>query len=493
MLSRTTGELARIIEDHGCPCRVVGRADVRVGPDVVIDTRRVGPGSLFVGLPGSHVDGSDLAADAASAGAAAALVGHVTDAGIPLLVVSDTQQGLTALATGLVAEQIARGMITFAITGSSGKTSTKDLLAQILMAAGPTVSPLGNHNNEIGVPLTACAVDESTRFLVSEMGARNVGHIANLCRIVPPIVSTVLNVGTAHLGIFGSQDAIALAKGEIVEALPADGWAVLNADDPRVDAMESRTHARTARWSVSDGAAGSSPAPRAELAVTADHISFDDLQRGSFSLHVHTEGEWSSETVHLGLIGAHQVRNAVAAATMALAAGLDLGTVAGALSQATTRSPLRMELHETPGGAAVIDDCYNANPESTLAAIRALAAIGQSRRLRHPKARTILVLGDMAELGPQAARLHTEVAAEAARSGITEVIGVGEFGATVADAARAGGALARRAERQDVPGLIELCPGDVVLVKASRVLHLEDVTAELLRRSTGAGEGRVPR
>lgn len=493
MLTQTAGEVARTIEQYGCACRVEGDPGVHVGPDVVIDTRQVSPGALFVGLPGEHVDGAEMAAVAGRAGAGAALVGHEVDADIVRLVTANALDGLSALARGLVDRQRASGLVTFAITGSAGKTSTKDLLAQVLAGAGPTVSPVGNHNNEIGVPLTACAVDDRTRFLVSEMGARGMGHIARLCAIVPPMISTVLNVGTAHLGEFGSQDAIARAKGEIVEALPPEGWAVLNADDPRVDAMEARTHARIARWSVDEAKTSDPGTLEAELVVTATGVSLDDLDRGSFTLHVRTEDERSSQRVALGLIGAHQVRNAVAAATMALAAGLDLDAVAAALSKATTRSPLRMELHETRDGAAIINDCYNANPDSVEAALRALADIGRARKKAHPGARTVAILGDMAELGPQAAQLHARVGAQAAQFGVDEVIGVGEYGEVLAGAARAAGASGRRAAKHEVAGLIELCPGDVVLVKASRVLQLEDVTAELLDRAPGGAEGRVRR
>ncbi|WP_245725657.1 UDP-N-acetylmuramoyl-tripeptide--D-alanyl-D-alanine ligase [Propionibacterium cyclohexanicum] len=486
--------MARLIEDQGCPCRIEGDPAVRVGPEVVIDTRQVSPGALFVGLPGEHVDGADLAPAAGRAGAGAALVGHPVDADLPCLVSPQAAAGLSALARGLVDEQRRRGLVTFAITGSAGKTSTKDLLAQVLAASAPTVSPVGNHNNEIGVPLTACALDDTTRFLVSEMGARGIGHIAALCRIVPPTISTVLNVGTAHLGEFGSRDAIARAKGEILEALPPDGWAVLNAGDPRVDAMEARTRARIARWCAAPGGSEQDVRRvRAELVVSASQIAFDDLDRASFTLHARTEDEESSQRVRLGLIGAHQLPNAVAAATMALAAGLGLDAVADALSHATTRSPLRMELHETAGGAAIINDCYNANPESVEAALGALADIGRARRRSHPGARTIAVLGDMAELGSQSAALHAAVGSRAGELGIDEVIGVGEFGEIVARAAQSAGARARRAAKQEVAGLIELCPGDVVLVKASRVLKLEEITDQLLDRAAGGAEGRIHR
>ena len=460
----TTGDLAELVSAHGTPCRLQGSAAVPVGPQVVIDTHQVTPGALFVGLPGEHVDGADLAPQAAGAGAAAALVGHDVTAGLPRLIVEDAGRGLSALATGVVATELARGLITFAITGSSGKTSTKDLLAQVLEATGPTVSPAGNHNNEIGVPLSACGVDATTRYLVS------------------------------HLGEFGSQDAIAEAKGEIVEALPADGWAVLNADDPRVAAMAPRTNAHIARWTTT----GAARASDAELFVSADHITTDALQRGSFQLRVTRGGATSTHPVRLRLIGAHQVLNATAAATMALAAGLDPAAVAASLSTATTRSPLRMELHELRGGIALINDSYNANPDSMAAALHAVAAMGAARHDEYPRARTIAILGEMGELGTQSARLHARVARLAADLGIDIVIALGDHAGTMAQAAREGGAQARAARKEEVADSLELVPGDIVLVKASRSMALEDITAQLLSLDAAtthhaAGKEELPR
>lgn len=490
----TTGDLAELISANGSSCRVRGSDAVPVGPQVVIDTRQVSPGSLFVGLPGTHVDGADLAAKAGELGAGAALVGHEVSAGLPRLVVDDAVAGLSALATGVVAIELARGLTTFAITGSSGKTSTKDLLAQVLEAEGPTVSPAGNHNNEIGVPLSACGVDADSRYLVSEMGSRGRGDVARLCRIVPPLISTVLNVGTAHLGEFGSRDAIAEAKGEIVEALPEQGWAVLNADDPRVDAMAPRTRAHIARWSVKDA----EPAADTELFVHATGISTDALQRGSFTLTVRRDGAESSHRVGLQLIGAHQVLNAVAAATMAIAAGLDPAGVAEALSGATTRSPLRMELHERADGVAVINDSYNANPDSMGAALRALAAMGAARRKDYPEARTIAIIGEMGELGPQSDRLHAEVAQLAGTLGIDLVVALGDHAQTMAEAASRAGAQARAARKAEAANGLELRPGDIVLVKASRSMALEDITGQLLsldaaRIRHAAGQEELPR
>ncbi len=375
MKVRTAGQLAEMIAADGITCRLVGDSETLVGPDVVIDSRQAGPGALFVALPGEHVDGHDYLAAAASAGASAAITSHQVDQPIVQLVcepepddpIKAAQRGLTALARGLHAEATRAGLRTVAITGSAGKTSTKDLLAQVLAAHGPTISPVGSFNNELGTPLTACQIDDQTAFLVAEMGARAAGDIAYLCSIVPPSAAIVLNVGTAHLGEFGSQQGIAQAKGEIVEGLPADGWAVLNADDPLVDEMAARTQARIARFSLQSDAK-----PLADLLVRATDLVADDLDRYRFTLRVcDPAGRDETATVHLRVIGGHQVSNATAAATAALAVRPPLASVASALSAATSRSKWRMELHELANGAAIINDAYNANPEAMAAALGA--------------------------------------------------------------------------------------------------------------------------
>jgi len=484
-----------MITEQGVTCRVHGDARTLVGPQVSLDTRQLSPGALFVGLPGARHDGAELADQAAAAGAAAALVGHQVATDLPCLVVDDAVEGLSALAAGLVALERQRGLTTFAITGSNGKTTTKDLLAQILESQASTVSPVGNHNNEIGVPLAACAVDDTTRYLVSEMGARAIGDVARLCRIVPPTIATVLNVGTAHLGEFGSRDAIARAKGEIIEALPPDGWAVLNDDDPRVAAMAPRTQAHVARWTAQSqtaqaqaGTARPGQASDAELFVAATRITTDALQRASFDLVVSHGDVQSTEPVNLRIMGAHQVLNATAAATMAIAAGLAPAEVARALNAATTRSALRMELHDTAVGAAVIDDSYNANPDSMAAALRSLAAMGKARRTENPHARTIAVIGDMGELGDTATHLHEQLGELAGKLGIDQVIAVGEHAGAVCRGAQQAGADARQLAKADVASSIDLRQGDIVLVKASRSMAMEHITAQLLALDSASTE-----
>ncbi len=477
MKKLTTAEAA-----HHAKARLVGPADVVIDK-VVIDARQATPGALFVAIAGERVDGHDFAEQARAGGAVAVLGTRETDADLAHLVVDDSVAGLSALARGVVAEAIADGLTTIAITGSSGKTSTKDLLAQVLEAAGPTVSPVGSFNNEIGVPLTACGVEDDTRFLVSEMGARGLGHIAWLCSIVPPRVGMVLNVGHAHLGEFGSAEGIAQAKGEIVEGLPAEGWAVLNADDHRVAAMATRTAGRIAWFTRSDEPLPHEPLPdgvRCDLVVRAVDVHADALQRSRFTLEVVRNGATERHEVSLRVLGDHQVSNAIAAAAAAIAAGVEPQIVARALSAATTRSHWRMELTERADGAAVLNDAYNANPDSMAAALHTLGGIAAARRATDPCARAIAVLGDMLELGDDAPALHAEVGRLAAEVGVDEVVAVGEYAEQIAGAARDAGIEARALPRQEVSGSLALGPADVVLVKASRGLALETVADELV-------------
>ncbi|WNV77847.1 UDP-N-acetylmuramoyl-tripeptide--D-alanyl-D-alanine ligase [Geodermatophilus sp. DSM 44513] len=434
---------------------------------VTTDSRTVAPGDLFVALPGERVDGSDFLPAAAAAGAVAALTTR-PDGALPCVVVDDPVDALGRLAGAVHARLAAGGLITLGITGSSGKTSTKDLLGQVLATAGATVSPPGSYNNEIGLPLTVLDADAGTRFLVLEMGSRGRGHIARLCRVARPDVGVVLNVGSAHLGEFGSADGIAVAKGELVEALSEGGTAVLNADDPRVLGMAPRTRARVLTTGRADGAD-----------VRAEDVALDDTGRAAFTLV--TGG--TRAAVRLRVVGEHQVANALSAAGAALAAGMAPDAVAAALSAAEPRSRWRMEVTRREDGVTVVNDAYNANPESMRAALAALAGL--------PARRRVAVLGAMAELGPDAAAEHERLGRDAVAAGVDLVVAVGADAVGIADGALAAGAPDGRAVR--VPDraaarelLTEvLVPGDVVLVKASRSYGLEVLAADLL----GAGAG----
>ena len=432
------------------------------------DSRTVSTGALFVALRGEHADGHDFVAAAAAAGAAASLTRHPVEGALCLVVV-DPLVGLGRLSRYLVDRASAAGLHVIGITGSVGKTSTKDVLAQVLERAGPTVAAIGNLNNELGVPLTVGRVDEQTRFLVAEMGARGVGHIAYLCDIAPPRVGVVLNVGQAHVGEFGGQAAIARAKGELVEALPPDGWAVLNIDDPLVWSMRRRTRAQVLPWSTSQPLDGG---------VWASGLVGDAYGRYSFALHDGRDDQ--SESVQLQLSGRHQVANAVAAAAAAVAVGLELDQVAAALAAAGPRSRWRMEMHDRSDGVTVINDSYNANPDSMRAALSTLAELGRAGR------HTWAVLGDMLELGETAAEEHAAIGRFAAQSGVEHLVAIGEYATRITSAAVAAGLPPTRAVRvtakADAVAVVtsDLGPGDVVLVKASRGLALDTVADEIL-------------
>ncbi len=464
MLEVSAAELAVMAgaELRGDPTAVVG-------PDVVIDSRSVTRGCLFVALPGERVDGHDFAARAESAGAGAVLVTRSVDVGVPQLVVRDTAAALARLAEAFVEQRLAAGLVSIGITGSSGKTSTKDLIAQVLAAAGPTVAAAGSANNEIGAPLTALKVDAQTRYLVNELGARGLGHIQWLCGIVKPAVAVVTNVGHAHLGEFGSVEVIAQAKSELVASLPAGGWAVLNADDPRVSAM-----AELAPGPVATFAVGAEPT-FGSIRVWATDVAADDRQRAGFVLHA--DGAVAgSAPVQLQVSGWHQVPNALAAAAVGLTQACGVSEVAAELSQAVARSRWRMELIDAPDGSLVVNDAYNANPDSMDAALRAVAA------MRRPGGRLVAVLGDMLELGPESADAHRRIGALAADLGFDALFTVGEFADDLASGAfeRGLSATVLSEPRAAIAAVKAIAAApDVVLVKASRGLALEAVAQGL--------------
>lgn len=435
------------------------------GP-VVVDSREVTPGALFVAVPGERVDGHDFAAAAVAAGAKAVLA--TRPVGVPAVIVPDTVTALGELA-GLVVRRLAEedNLAVVGVTGSQGKTSTKDLIASVLETVGHTIAPPGSFNNEIGLPLTALRANALTRFLVMEMGARGIGHVRYLCDIAPPRIGVVLNVGLAHVGEFGSREAIAQAKGELVEALPPEGLAVLNADDPLVAAMAARTSARVLTYGL--GAGGNAPD------VSADDVHLDREGRARFLLR--TPG--GTAEVALGLHGAHHVPNSLAAAAVAHELGMSTAAIAAALGAATPRSRWRMEVTTRPDGVTVINDAYNANPDSMRAALSALAAIAGDRR-------SWAVLGEMRELGESSAAEHEAVGRLVADMNISRLVVVGDG----ARAAHKGALGAKAWDEQpvfvaDVEAATELLakelrPSDAVLVKASRAAGLERVADRLL-------------
>ncbi|MET8837910.1 UDP-N-acetylmuramoyl-tripeptide--D-alanyl-D-alanine ligase [Micromonospora sp. NPDC004540] len=462
MIPLTLAEVAAAVDGR----LVAADPDARVTGSVEFDSRKVTPGGLFVAFPGEKVDGHDYAAGAVSAGAVAVL-GTREVPGVPMVLVGDALDAMGRLARAVVDR--LPGLTVIGLTGSSGKTTTKDLIAQLAVRLGPTVAPPGSFNNELGHPYTALQAGPETRYLVMEKGARGVGHVRYLCEVVPPRISVVLNVGVAHLGEFGSVETIALAKGELVEALPADGLAVLNADDPRVDAMAARTEARVVRYGESE---------RAD--VRAVDVTLDGRGRPSYTL-VTPEG---SAPVRLGLTGRHQVSNSVAAAAVARELGLPLADLAVALGELGLVSTRRMDVLERPDGVTLIDDSYNANPASTGVALRALASMRGTGR-------TVAVLGYMAELGDFEREGHQQVGRLAAELGVDRLLVVGEPAAPIHEGATAvsnwGGESVLLTDQAAAVEVLrsELRPGDVVLVKGSRYRTWE--VADALRADAAEG------
>ena len=447
--------------------------DQPVAGPVVVDSRRAESGSLFAAIDGEHVDGHDYLDAAAANGAVAALVSRpVPDAPIPTLLVDDVPAALGDLAREVLARLRERIHVrVVAVTGSVGKTTTKDVLAQILGASAKVIAPVGSFNNEIGLPLTVLRADEGTRVLVLEMGADAPGNLTYLTSIAPPDVAVVLMVGRAHLGGFGSLEKVAAAKAELVQGLRTDGVAVLNADDPRVAAMAAVAAGREV---IEYGTA-------ATARVQARQVHTDAAGRLSFTL-VTPEG---SAPITTALVGGHHVSNVLAAATAALALGRSVDQVADAVAGARALSPHRMQVTEI-GGITVVDDSYNANPDSMRAALHALPLIAKDRR-------TVAVLGEMLELGATSAAEHAEVGAESVRTGVQVLVTIGAGADPIVEGARAAGAVSvhRTASLEEAEQLLAtlITKGDVVLVKSSNGAGLMRLAERLATgRLQGAGQ-----
>ncbi|RKT86083.1 UDP-N-acetylmuramoyl-tripeptide--D-alanyl-D-alanine ligase [Saccharopolyspora antimicrobica] len=480
MIRLSLADIARAV--GGGLHRAEGSEIVSAG--VEFDSRKIETGGLFVAVPGERVDGHDFAARAVADGAVGVLAAREVEAPavlvppIPaaersgaLALAGDADGSGAAVLAGLA--KLARYVVdrlpqlaVVGVTGSSGKTSTKDLIAQLLEPMGPTVAPPGSFNNELGHPWTVLRADERTKHLVLELSARGVGHIANLCQVAPPRIGVVLNVGHAHLGEFGSQEAVAQAKGELPESLPADGVAVLNGDDPLVAAMAERTKARVVLVGE-----------RPDAHVRAEDIEVDEQARPTFTL-VTAEG---SARVTLPLFGEHHVGNALAAAAVALELGATIDEVAERLSSVRRVSARRMEVSETSDGVTVVNDAYNANPESVRAALKTLAAMTRGR-----PGRAWAVLGPMAELGEADVEAHDEIGRLAVRLNIDRLVVVGEQAQAMHQAATLEGSWGEESVLvPDVDAAVallraELRPGDVVLTKASNSAGLWRVADALL-------------
>ncbi len=441
MISMTLAEIATAVNgrlnDHADP-------QARVTGSVEHDSRKVGPGGLFIAINGERVDGHDFASQAIAAGATALLATSPVD--VAAVMVDDVLVALGRLARTIVDR--LDGLTVIGLTGSSGKTSTKDIVAHVCRTMGATVATAGNFNNELGHPYTVCQADESTRYLVLEMGARGAGDLTHLCEVAPVDIAVVLNVGMAHLDGFGSIEATAKAKSELPAALSPHGTAILNADDARVSAMAEVTQGTVINFGTTS---------RAQVRANA---IVNDHGRPRFELQTPT----GSAQVAMRMYGAHYVSNALAAAGVGHAIGMNAEDIAASLSSATRQSVRRMDVFVTDDDLTVIDDSYNANPASMNAALSALGEIAQDGR-------KIAVLGYMAEIQASEYEAHRDVGRHAADQNVDTVIVVEQVAAAIAEGARERGATAHVVDTQEEAiSLLDSLrrSGDTILVKGSR-------------------------
>lgn len=433
---------------------------------VSTDTRTIRAGDLFVALRGERYDGHQFVEEALSAGAVAALVesrdarnGVPLARDLPLVTVPDTLRAL-----GDLASYVRRGLALRAvgITGSTGKTCTKDLLVSVLSRKYRVAASQGSYNNEVGAPLTIFSIKNTDEVLVSEMGARHAGDITRLTDIVRPELGIITNVGVTHLQLFGSVDGVADAKAELARALPPDGALFLNAGDRWTTWISRQTRARVVRFGSGKGSR-----------FRATDIELDAMGRATFTLR----GPGFEVQASLPVPGSHQVENALAAAACASEMGVSPAEIAEGLAGAQV-SGWRVELLEAPAGFLVLNDAYNANPHSLSAALETLQSLSSSRR-------AIAVLGAMTELGARSREFHAEAGRESVRRGVDILVTVGRRARDYASAACAAGLPRGSAFRvADERAALELLaaivePGDVILVKASRVQGLDRLALAL--------------
>ena len=447
-------------------------AETLVGGSVETDSRFVTDGSIFVALPGETTDGQLFAQDAVTAGAALVIAREDLGLPVPQLIVADGLDALAALAREVVARVHAGGELrVIGITGSNGKTTTKNLLRAILSEEGPTVAPEGSFNNQVGAPISMLRIDHATRFLIVEMGASGTGEIARLVSIAKPDIGVVLKVGLAHAGEFGGIDATEAAKAEMVTELPATAVAVLNVDDERVARMAERTAARAVGFGLSNGA----EVRAADVATDIDGTRFTLVADGE------------RRAVRLRILGEHHVMNALAALTVARELGVDLDAAIVALGEVPRAERWRMELLRRDDDVIVVNDAYNASPDSMAAALKTLAQLG-----RDGGRRTVAVLGEMAELGPYAQEEHDRIGRLVVRLDIRQLVVVGDGARHIHAAAGLEGSW--DGESVLVPDIDaaydvlrdHLRSGDIVLVKSSKSAGLRFLGDRLAEAAKGA-------
>lgn len=452
---------------------LAGDGDVVIN-GVCTDSRCVEPGSLFVALSGERVDGHEFALQAVDAGARALLVTQSAESlvdllaaasrrSVPVVRVKDALKALQALARH---HRSRLHCAVVGVTGSTGKTSTKDLVTATLTRSKRVVATQGNRNNELGVPLTVLSADASTEVLVVEMGMRGMGQIEELCRIAQPTLGLVTNVGSSHIELLGSEENIASAKGELVRNLAENGAAFLNGDDEYSHRIAESAHVPVTFYGLSDG-----------CDVRAQNVELDSESKPAFDLVCGDE----TARVVLPMPGRHNVYNALAASAVALHLGISAAEVAEGLAAAELTG-MRMEVVNCANGITVINDAYNANPTSMRAAVETLASMNADGR-------RVAVLGDMAELGSLTELAHFRLGEQVARLGIGELVTVGARAKRIAEGALAEGMMGASVQSFADAGDAGLAvgarlePGDVVLVKASRVMGLEAIVDQIVSSS----------
>ena len=444
MITLTAGEIALLIGGE-----IYCDKDLLVSKTPVFDSRKATPGSIFLALQGEFEDGHNFAADAYRLGAVFSLTTRRIDG--PCIVVSDVIEALSILAT-FVRKRLTH-LTVIGITGSQGKTSTKDLLSHMLSAVGPTISPAGSFNNDLGLPITLLECDERTKFCILEMGARHSGDIARLCMIAQPTIGVVLTVGTAHLGEFGSVEAIAQTKSELIQSLGTNGVAILGNYDSFTPAMSSLHSGRVITFG------------------SASQVRATDIEIREGRPHFDLVTPAGRDAVGMRVVGEHQISNALAAAAVGTALELAIELIASSLSTAENSSKWRMELHDL-FGLLVINDSYNANPESMTAALRSLALFAQERG-----GESWAFLGKMHELGESSPSHHASVGRLAHEIGIDHLIAIGapEYGASQGQMS-----VHHYSSIDECLSMTDhFSAGDVVLVKASRSEHFEVLAQRL--------------
>jgi UDP-N-acetylmuramoyl-tripeptide--D-alanyl-D-alanine ligase len=435
---------------HGDPSAIVSGA-------VETDSRKVVAGSIFFALRGENTDGRVFAASALENGAVLVVTAEELDLDVAQIVVPDPLEALADLARFVVGRVRSHGRLkVVGITGSNGKTTTKNLLRAVLETQGPTVAPQGSYNNQVGAPYTMLLIDDDTRYLVVEMGASAIGDIARIISIVVPDVSVVLKVGMAHAGEFGGIEQTQKAKSEIVTGLPASATAVLNRDDDRVAAMASLTAARPVWFG---------------LDPTAD-VRADDLRATSNGTSFTLIAGLERREVRLRILGEHHVMNALAAIAVARELGVDLDEAIVGIESVERAERWRMEILRPGGGITVINDAYNASPDSTAAALKTLAQVLE------PGQRSVAVLGEMNALGEYADEEHDRIGRLVVRLNIQKLVVIGHRARHIHNAAGLEGSWDGESvlvETDDEAYDLlrdELRAGDVVLVKSSNAAGL---------------------